>query len=422
MPVRPDDPRLRLADLTCDEFMGADSTVHNDEEPDVLDEYRKQQRWRKMPQLSFLDPHDDFEMRGVTGPCDEPEIYLVHKPGPHEELVGYFCEATAFIEPGLRRCGLGREMILMAYTQAAWKDKRQLFTRPGKAAATDAHRYIVERARELGIRKSGLPPCICEIANIVAEIEAEVSATDKQFDKLYDSRPGGRPRPVPFFEPLPSARYLTISPNPSNDDVGSPTFSSDLIRHCLGYFQRPGVNPHEFFPDWEAGLAGIRPGRLLYSGNLAHVDLSPRATRSLTAINKSKEDIELFKVMIGQDIKYIFRMMAVVWPNLFGLFAAGTVTKSKPYIDKVLARHGPRFGFEFRLVRSFPAVPNVALGSSPAADEDARPKLYEVSHDREHKPLFFCPVGPSAKRPGQRDQFRRQFSDNANLLQKVLGL
>ena len=50
---------------------------------------------------------------------------------------------------------------------------------------------------------------------IVAEMEAEVLATDPQFDVLYDPRRGGRPRPVPFFGPLPSSRYLTISPNPS---------------------------------------------------------------------------------------------------------------------------------------------------------------------------------------------------------------
>src|SRR6266508_646013 len=121
-----------------------------------------------MPQLAFLEPREDFEMRGITGPCDEPEIYLVHKAGRDEELVGYFCGATAFIEPDLRRRGFGREMILMAYTQAGWKDKRQLFTQPGKAATADAHRYIVERASELGIRKSGLPPCICGVERDIA--------------------------------------------------------------------------------------------------------------------------------------------------------------------------------------------------------------------------------------------------------------
>ena len=194
------------------------------------------------------------------------------------------------------------------------------------------------------------------------------------------------------------------------------------MQHCLDYFQRPAAKPHDFFPAWEAGLSGILPDRLSYSGNLAHVDLSPRATRSLTGINKSKEDVKRFKEMIGQDIKYLFRLIAIVWPNLLGIFAAGTVTKSKPYIDKVLGSYGPLFGFEFRVVREFPAVANEALGTPPAKDEDARPKLYQVSYRWEHKPLFFCPVGPSAKRPGQNHQFRRQFSDNSNVLRQALSL
>jgi hypothetical protein len=130
---------------------------------------------------------------------------------------------------------------------------------------------------------------------IVAEIEAEVSATDRQFDGLYDTSSQSRPRPVPFFGSLHSARYLTISPNPSADDVGSPAQGCDLAQHCFGYFQRPDVKPHDFFPDWETGLAGVLPDRLSYSINLAHVDLSPRATRSLTAINNSGEDIKCFK-------------------------------------------------------------------------------------------------------------------------------
>lgn len=179
-----------------------------------------------------------------------------------------------------------------------------------------------------------------KIAMIVAEIEADVSATDPRFDGLYETRSGDPLRPVPFFGPLPSARYLTISPNPSADDSGCPTSNCDLAQHCLGYFQRSDVKPHDFFSDWEAGLAGILPGRLSYSSNLAHVDLSPRATRSLTAINKCREDVRLFKEMIGYDVKHLFRLIAVVWPNLRGLFAAGTVTKSKPYIDKVLGITG----------------------------------------------------------------------------------
>jgi hypothetical protein len=88
MPVDQNDPRLRLADLTCDEFLGVDSVVHDNEEPDVLDDYRKQLRWRNMGQISFLDSIEKFELRGARELCDEPELYAVYNPGPNEEPCG----------------------------------------------------------------------------------------------------------------------------------------------------------------------------------------------------------------------------------------------------------------------------------------------------------------------------------------------
>ena len=254
-----------------------------------------------------------------------------------------------------------------------------------------------------------------ELTRIVAAIVAEIAETDHEFRSLYNN-PSLPDHPVPFFGGVPSASYLTLSPNPSSDDFGAPTMGCDLTRHCLDYFNHAGVKPHQFFPDWEAALAGLSPCRFSYSSNLAHVDLSPRATRSLTALNTS-DATKLFLRMVGLDIKHLFRILAVVWPNLRGLFASGTVTDDR-YIDEILRKYGPFSGFEFGRPHLLP--PATRPGAKPAKSRRSHPKLYQVSYKGEIKPLFFCPVGPSAKRPGQKEQFLAQFRDNAAFLRPIL--
>ena len=68
--------------------------------------------------------------------------------------------------------------------------------------------------------------------------------------------------------------------------------------------------------------------------------------------------------MVGLDIKYLFRILAVVWPNLRGLFAAGTVTDDK-YIDEILRKYGPCSGFEFGRPHMLP--PAARPGFKPTA-------------------------------------------------------
>jgi hypothetical protein len=247
-----------------------------------------------------------------------------------------------------------------------------------------------------------------KLRSIIAEIDAEIAQNDEPFRSLYND-PSCLVRPVPLSGRVPSARYLTISPNPSADDLGSPPMDCDLAQHCLDYFHHATLKPHHFYPDWESGLGALFPSRLSYSSDLAHVDVSPRPTRSLTAINKSDAAIKLFLQMVGLDIKYLFQILAVAWPNLRGLFAAGTVTKKK-YIDKILCQYGPRLGFQFSCIHVFPAA---------AAAEDSHPRLYQVSYKGRSKPLFFCPVGPSARRPGEKKLFLAQFRDNATYLRPM---
>jgi len=95
--------------------------------------------------------------------------------------------------------------------------------------------------------------------------------------------------------------------------------------------------------------------------------------------------------------------------NLQSLFAGGTVTDDW-YIDEILCRYLPDPRFRFRRLRVLPA---------PAKSERPQPKLYDVSFAGVIRPLFFCPVGPSATRPAMRERFLEQFRDNAALLRTV---
>jgi hypothetical protein len=249
-----------------------------------------------------------------------------------------------------------------------------------------------------------------ELKKIIEEIETDTARTDQQLADLYDPTLAFR-RPMPLFGRAFSTAYLTLGANPSADDLRAGNWHRDreLPGQCFDYFHSPTVRPHHFFADWESGLALLSPCKFSYSLNLAHLDLSPRATKSLSAINKSNDDKRRFMLVVKHDIEYLFRILAVLWPNLRGLFAAGTVTDDW-YIDEVLCRHVPGVRFQFRRVCVLPVA---------AKSERSHPKLYELSYEGVSKPLFFCPVGPSATRPGMKERFLAQFHDNAALLRSV---
>jgi hypothetical protein len=75
--------------------------------------------------------------------------------------------------------------------------------------------------------------------------------------------------------------------------------------------------------------------------------------------------------MARADASYLFAILAIVWPQVRGLFAAGTITKKK-YLDAFLAAEGPSHGFEFRCRQVFPG-----RATSPQACS----KIYDVTFE-----------------------------------------
>ena len=238
------------------------------------------------------------------------------------------------------------------------------------------------------------------LRSVIARAEAGVLRNDARFRHLYDD--DVVTRPLFCFGRVPIASYFTIGANPSADYFRAGRWGAgDLASQCFSYFDR--AVPHDFFWNWEAALEPLWHGVSYKSGGLAHLDVSPRATKSLRAINKLGDAvIDEFLAMARADVSYLFAILAMVWPQVRGLFAAGTITK-KRYIDAFLVDVGPSHGFVFHR-RGGPL---------------AHSKVYDVTFGGRSLPLFFCSKGPSADRPGEQEYFRAQIRENTEYLRSL---
>jgi hypothetical protein len=121
-------------------------------------------------------------------------------------------------------------------------------------------------------------------------------------------RPGIVTHPVPFFGDLGSAVVLTIGVNPSSTEF-SPwrgwsqqrMLPQDLCHRLLGYFKCTRCRPHPWFAEIEEALNIL--GRS-YGKDAAHLDLSPRATRSMRTF-KSSDDKREFVKMLQEDVVWL---------------------------------------------------------------------------------------------------------------------
>ena len=243
------------------------------------------------------------------------------------------------------------------------------------------------------------------LRSAIGRAETAVLANDAAVRHLYDH--DVLTRPLFCFGRVAIASYFTIGANPSADDFRAGRWGAgDLASQCFTYFDR--VTPHGFFPNWEAALEPLTTMSYA-SGGLSHLDVSPRATKSLRAINSLGDAvINDFLAMARADASYMFEILAIVWPQTRGLFAAGTITKKK-YLDAFLAAVGPSHGFGFRRRCVFSGRATSPLASS---------KVYDVTFGGRSVPLYFCPVGASADRPGEQEYFRA-VKENAEYLRTL---
>lgn len=211
--------------------------------------------------------------------------------------------------------------------------------------------------------------------NGVIQYEAD---TRKQFASLY--RQDVVTYPIPFFGDVCTAKVLTIGVNPSAEEFVGRQWPLELnptalTRRLLSYFEGDNVPHHRWFRPWEESLAMLNLN-LSYGCGAAHLDLSPRATKSMAAA-----DPGMFREMVNQDVDWFFKLLPLCKAARC-ILIAGTVTKST-YAHRFLHEVAQKYDF--------------ALTGNFRTKGPAHTSLLHLTGPEVSLPVFFCSVSPSAR-------------------------
>jgi hypothetical protein len=181
--------------------------------------------------------------------------------------------------------------------------------------------------------------------------------------------------PIPFFGNIRTAKVLTIGVNPSADEFVGRDWPDrvdceSLTQRLLHYFDSP-PGPHPWFSPWIEALGLLDIDYAL--GEAAHLDLSPRATISMSSV----PDTNLFLGMVSHDLRWLFEFLQECSQARL-LMVAGTVTE-RWYINQFLALHARHHRLEIH----------------PLPQLSDRCALYSATHLGKDVPLFFSSVSPS---------------------------
>ena len=192
--------------------------------------------------------------------------------------------------------------------------------------------------------------------------------------------------PIPYFGNPSTAVIATIGVNPSETEFELGRWcepirgADDLDSILIGYFTNATVPPHSWFKGWTNCLSILGHA---YERDSCHLDLSPRATKSM-----GRQDPALFMDMVFSDLALFFSALKLC-TRLRGALMAGSVTK-RFYMDEFLRKYAPGHDFELRVRTRFEAKRR-----APTA-------LYNLTGPVRSVPVFFCSSGPGAWDKGER--------------------
>ncbi len=202
--------------------------------------------------------------------------------------------------------------------------------------------------------------------------------------------------PIPFFGD-PSAPFFTVGVNPSWTEFKSRDRRDDYepaecYQRLIGYFSS-GFPFHRWFSYWDEAIALLGHG---YQTDTFHLDLSPRATRSMGSFRDERE--EIFLGMISSDLDYFAKLLTERISTLKGGFMAGTVT-GRYYMDDFVSSRISRHGFQMKPIKA-------------SRKDGYAVKLYHLHHHlrQEPMPLAFFPRSPSAPNCNLKDAIRHYRS------------
>ena len=222
----------------------------------------------------------------------------------------------------------------------------------------------------------------------VYAIQRYVQFTQPRYEPL--SKSGVTPHPICCFGDPATAVAVTVGVNPSAAEFENglwphePMEHKALAKECRGYFGRRDVaSHHKFFTPWKQALQSL--GLSYESGDAAHVDLSPRATRCIRDLKPGFEN-ELFLEMVQQDLWMFFATLDLC-RKVKLLLIAGSVT-GRYFMNEFLQRFAPNYGH--------------ALGGAfvrTAVKGPGKTCWHELADSKRKLPTFFCSSGPASKTP-----------------------
>jgi len=178
-------------------------------------------------------------------------------------------------------------------------------------------------------------------ARHVYAVQRYVSLTAPRYVTLFN--PGVVTHPICCFGDPSDAKVITVGLNPSDGEFAPgrewPTSSMEhllLAKRYRTYF----TTPHRWFAPWSEGSKHV--GASYEDGSAVHIDLSPRATRSVSDLKKWWEQ-ELFLEMVERDLWVCLGTLKLCKKaNL--VMMAGSVT-GRYYINEFLQRFAPDYGY-----------------------------------------------------------------------------
>ncbi|MCA1629928.1 MAG: hypothetical protein LC774_06260, partial [Acidobacteria bacterium] len=153
--------------------------------------------------------------------------------------------------------------------------------------------------------------------------------------------------------------------------------TSTLYARLITYFLRQGESSHSWFAPWSEALTSIG---MSYENNVAHIDLSPRATRSMRDIMRDLENRRLFMEMLESDATCFFELLPYCQAARVLLLAGCAGSR---YMNDLVAKMVRHYGY-------------VLEGSAERRGE-GRVGFYRLRSQYINLPVFFCSVSPSDK-------------------------
>ncbi|HML01873.1 MAG TPA: hypothetical protein VK487_00705 [Candidatus Bathyarchaeia archaeon] len=219
---------------------------------------------------------------------------------------------------------------------------------------------------------------------------SEINESNSNYEPLFAEREANPP--IFFFGDPERATAATVGVNPSATEFENRRWPEEcelnyLLERCRNYFGKPmGAPTHQWFQTWELFLEEMGISYHNSPGAI-HLDFSPRATRSMSSLQREPEQIQnLFLDLIENDLRYFVGQIRA-YPSIKHLYVAGAVTR-KYYAIEFLRKNAQHLGYALK-----PIVPFERGGPGQVG-------LYVLDlGDATPRHLFFCSTSPSARNP-----------------------